>query len=76
MQFIGMSVADKQVETQNNLAKAGSSWKSHSPCCSNACKDCCGFHFQERKSEDTGPWRRPGLGREWDPPVAHFEWKC
>ena len=24
-----VSVADKQVKTQNNLAKAGSSWKSH-----------------------------------------------
>jgi hypothetical protein len=27
------------------------------------------------KSEDPGPWRRPGLGREWDPSVAHFSMK-
>ena len=27
------------------------------------------------KPEDPGPWRRPGLGREWDPSAAHFSMK-
>ena len=47
MQIIGMSVADKQVNTQNNLAKAGSSWETRFPRCPCARKDCHGFHFPE-----------------------------
>ena len=31
IQFIGMTVVDNQVNTQNDLAKAGSSWKLHVP---------------------------------------------
>ena len=73
---LGCRLPTTKWKRKNNLAKAGSSWKSHFPWCSNACMYCRGFQFQKCKSKGAGAWRRHGLDREWAPPAAHFQWKC
>ena len=70
--FIWLSVAGNQTKHQIIYPKLVAPENRTSRDCSSACKHCRGVQFQKCKPEEAGPWRGPGLGREWARRLAAF----